>query len=130
MQRLRTAPFLARLVLAWFIAVVGGAGAAPLIHPQSLELVCGASGAVKLVVVGNGAGGGELAPLPQALGSHGLDCTLCLPLHAPPPAPSGVAVMPAAQAPVPVPPQVAVRGASWQGAALPPRGPPGVGALV
>lgn len=130
MQRLRTAPFLARLVLAWFIAVVGGAGAAPLIHPQSLELVCGASGAVKLVVVSSGAGGGESTPLPQALGSHGLDCTLCLPLHAPPPAPLGVAVVRAAQAPVPVPPRVAVRGASWQGAALPPRGPPGVGALV
>eukprot|EP01034_Spumella_vulgaris_P001120 gene1120-1488_t len=84
MHRLRTSPFLARLVLAWFLGVVWLAGAAPLIHPQSLELVCGASGAVKLVVV-SAAGDDESTPRPQALGPHGLDCSLCLQLQAPPP---------------------------------------------
>ena len=125
MHRLRTAPFLARLVLAWFLGVVGLAGAAPLIHPQSLELVCGASGAVKLVVV-SAAGDDDATPRTQALGPHGLDCTLCLQLQAPPPSLPPVALFRAVPQPVPVPWQARVFTASWHGAPLPARGPPGV----
>lgn len=124
MHRLRTTPFLARLVLAWFLGVVGLAGAAPLIHPQSLELVCGASGAVKLVVV-SAAGEDESSNRTQALGPHGLDCTLCLQLQAPPPSLPPVALSRAVPHPVPVPLQVRVFTASWHGAPLPARGPPG-----
>ena len=124
MHHLRTSPFLARLVLAWFLGVVGLAGAAPLIHPQSLELVCGASGAVKLVVV-SAAGDDDATPRTQALGPHGLDCTLCLQLQAPPPSLPPVAVPRAAAQPVPVPWQARVFTAPWHGAPLPARGPPG-----
>ena len=125
MHRLRTAPFLARLVRAGFLGVVGLAGAAPLIHPQSLELVCGASGAVKLVVV-SAAGDDDATPRTQALGPHGLDCTLCLQLQAPPPSLPPVALFRAVPQPVPVPWQARVFTASWHGAPLPARGPPGV----
>lgn len=125
MHRLRTTPFFARLVLAWFLGVVGLAGAAPLIHPQSLELVCGASGAVKLVVV-SAAGDDESTPRTQALGPHGLDCTLCLQLQAPPPSLPPVALLRAVPQPMPVPWQARVVTASWHGAPLPARGPPGV----
>lgn len=124
MHRLRTTPFLARLVLAWFLGVVGLAGAAPLIHPQSLELVCGASGAVKLVVV-SAAGDDDSTPRQQALGPHGLDCTLCLQLQAPPPSVPPVALSRAVPQPVPVPWHARVFAASWHGAPLPARGPPG-----
>ena len=124
MHRLRTTPFLARLVLAWFLGVVGLAGAAPLIHPQSLELVCGASGAVKLVVV-SAAGDDDATPRTQALGPHGLECTLCLQLQAPPPSLPPVALFRAVPQPVPVPWQARVFTASWHGAPLPARGPPG-----
>ena len=125
LQTLRSLRWLARLVLAWFLGVVGLAGAAPLIHPQSLELVCGASGAVKLVVV-SAAGDDDATPRTQALGPHGLDCTLCLQLQAPPPSLPPVALFRAVPQPVPVPWQARVFTASWHGAPLPARGPPGV----
>jgi hypothetical protein len=124
MHRLRTTPFLARLVLAWFLGVVGLAGAAPLIHPQSLELVCGASGAVKLVVV-SAAGDDETSPRTQALGPHGLECALCLQLQAPPPSLPPVGLSRAVPHPVPVSWHEWGFTASWHGAPLPARGPPG-----
>lgn len=123
MHRLRTASILAHLVLAWFVAVVGLTGAVPLILSQSLELVCGASGAVKLVVV-SAVSDGESPSRQQALGPHGLDCSLCLQLQAPPPNLLPIASPRAAQQPVPMPNQALVYAASWQGAALPARGPP------
>jgi hypothetical protein len=123
MHHLRTSPFLARLVLAWFLGVVGLAGAAPLIHPQSLELVCGASGAVKLVVV-SAAGDDETSPRTQALGPHGLDCTLCLQLQAPPPYVSPVALPGAGLQPAPAGWVDRITGLRWHGPPLPARGPP------
>ncbi len=124
MHCLRTNPFIARLVLAWFLGLVGFAGAAPLIHPQSLELVCGASGAVKLVVL-SAAGDDESTPRSQALGPHGLDCSLCLQLQAPPPSLPPVALPRAGPLSAPVLWQARVLTASWHGAPLPARGPPG-----
>lgn len=121
MHRLRSSPLIARLVLAWFLCVVGMAGAAPLIHPQSLELVCGASGAVKLVVVGQA--GDDDASRPQALGPHGLDCSLCLQLQAPPSQAHPTVAPPAAlQDGVPV--LSLLHWLQWDGTALPARGPP------
>lgn len=50
MQSLRRARLLARLVLAWFLLSLGVAVASPIVLPQSMQLVCSASGSVKLVV--------------------------------------------------------------------------------
>ncbi|MFI8614305.1 DUF2946 family protein [Acidovorax sp. NPDC077693] len=122
MHRLRSSPLISRLVLAWFLCVVGMAGAAPLIHPQSLELVCGASGAVKLVVVGQ-SGDDDNSSRPQALGPHGLDCSLCLQLQAL--APHVPPVVPPASVRLQRGPVLAlVHRLQWDGTALPARGPP------
>jgi hypothetical protein len=77
MQRLRHAAFLTRLVLAWFALAVGVAVAAPLVHPQDMQLVCSAGGTVKLVA--------QDADGTQASGLHTLDCPLCATMTAPPP---------------------------------------------
>ena len=77
MQPLRQARFLARLVLAWFALALGVAIASPLVKPQSIELVCSGSGAMKLLVKGDDGN----APA----GGHTLDCPLCVTLDAPPP---------------------------------------------
>jgi len=85
MQALRNARFLARLVLAWFALSIGIAVAAPVFQPQSIEMVCSGTGAMKLLV--KNADGGEAGR------GATLDCPLCASL-APPPSP---AVLPQAQ---------------------------------
>ncbi len=50
MESLRRARSFARLWLACFALALGVAAAAPLIHPQAIELVCGAGGQIKAVV--------------------------------------------------------------------------------
>ena len=76
MSALRHARFLARLVLAWFVLSLGVAVASPLVHPQAMELVCSASGVVKVVVQGDDGA--------QELGRAHIDCPLCIPAGAPP----------------------------------------------
>ncbi len=79
MEPLRRARHLVRLMLAWFVFALGVAAASPLIHPQAIELVCGAGGQIKAVVhTDEGA---------VDLGAAHLDCALCLVASAPPPAP-------------------------------------------
>jgi hypothetical protein len=79
MESLRRARSFARLWLACFALALGVAAAAPLIHPQAIELVCGAGGQIKAVVhTDDGA---------VELGAAHLDCALCLVASAPPPAP-------------------------------------------
>ena len=115
MQTLRRAHLLARLVLAWFVLSLGVAVASPLVAPQSMQVVCAASGAMKLVI--SGADGSE-APK-----SHLLDCSLCF-VVAPPPSPE-VAL---ARLPQPLAFALghgpAAHIAARTGAPLPPRGPP------
>src|SRR3569832_86029 len=77
MQALRRARFLARLVLAWFALSLGVAIASPIVKQGDIELVCSASGAMKLIVKGD-AGTGKQS-------SHTLDCPLCASTSAPPP---------------------------------------------
>ncbi|MDO5690947.1 MAG: hypothetical protein Q4G70_00495 [Pseudomonadota bacterium] len=78
MEALRRAHYLARLVLAWFALALGTAAAAPLIHPQAIELICGAGGQIKAVVhTDDGV---------VEMGAIHLDCALCLVASAPPPA--------------------------------------------
>jgi hypothetical protein len=76
MQALRHATFLARLVLAWFALTLGVAIAAPMVNPQSMELVCSGAGAVKLVVKS------DTGTAPAS--GHTLDCPLCVSFSAPP----------------------------------------------
>lgn len=77
MQRLRNAHLLARLVLVWFALSIGVAIASPLIMPQILQLVCSASGAVKIIADGDYDDTGALR--------NTLDCPLCAAVGAPPP---------------------------------------------
>ncbi|AVS63613.1 DUF2946 domain-containing protein, partial [Paracidovorax avenae] len=77
---------LAPLVLAWWMLAFGMAAASPLLHPQSLQVVCNAAGAAKLVAVQDDGSG------LREMGQHGLDCALCLAPGAPPPAPQVLAV--------------------------------------
>jgi hypothetical protein len=116
MQQLRHARFLARLVLVWFALAIGVAVAAPIVKPQSMELICSGTGAFKLLVKGDDG--------TQALASHTLDCPLCATGGAPPPTAVVVPSMPqplgyAAQS---IP---SARIAVLTAAPLPARGPPG-----
>ncbi|RCW63114.1 DUF2946 family protein [Pseudorhodoferax soli] len=117
MQSLRRSTLLARLVLAWFVLAMGVAVASPLVQPQAMELVCTASGGVKLVALGDG-GAKDGAAV-----HHTLDCPMCLAATlpaAPYPAPCA-APQPLAHA---LQPSVAAHIAALVGAPLPPRGPP------
>jgi len=112
MRRLRSAAFLARCVLAWFVVALGVAVAAPLVQPRALQLVCGA-GAVKLLPQD----GEDAAPAALTL-----DCALCAPALGPPP-PAFALVLPAAGSPQQ---RVLVAAPPADAADLhpPPRGPP------
>jgi hypothetical protein len=115
MQVLRNAPFLARLVLAWFALFIGIAAASPVFKPVDVELVCSAGGAIKVVVKS------DAGDKTQA--GHTLDCPLCLPMVAPPPVPAVAlpAVHPLGHVVQPIP---AARIAALTAAPLPARGPP------
>src|SRR6218665_2917754 len=81
MHVLRSLCFLRRLALAWFMASLLVAGASPLVNPQAMELVCSASGSVKLIVQGDDGS--------SAMGMAAMDCPLfvvSLPPPRPPPA--------------------------------------------
>jgi len=87
LQSLRQARPIIRWMLVCFALSIGVAIASPVVHPQSLQLICTASGTTKLVPTDNSGGAGD-----QDL-AHTLDCVLCLPAVAPPP---GAAVAPVA----------------------------------
>jgi len=116
MYALRSSSRLLRLVLAWFALTLGVAIASPLVHPQSMQLVCGDGPGAKLVVVNDD---GQAA----GVGHHTLDCPACL-ATALPPAP----VVP--ELPTVLPQAHALHSfyvahiAALLGAPLPPRGPP------
>ena len=116
MQALRHLPQLGRLVLLWFVLSLGVAVAAPLVHPQAMELVCSSAGAVKVVVkTDDGA---------RDLGASHLDCPLCA-LTGAPPSPAEALhfahPLPLGHALQPIP---AARLAAATAAPLPARGPP------
>ena len=116
MQTLRNAHLIARLVLVWFALSVGVAMASPIVKPQGVELMCSASGLMKLLVKTDG--GGKVVSL------HTLDCSLCASGHAPPPPLVRWGVEPA-QALAHVQPGIAAAHlASLTAAPLPARGPP------
>jgi hypothetical protein len=98
MHRLRHAAFLARCVLAWFVLSLGVAVAAPVVQLRGVELIC-AAGSFKLLLPADG-------NVPHAMA---LDCPLCSPSAAPPPAVSALpllvlaATTPVARATLPQP---------------------------
>jgi hypothetical protein len=116
MQALRNAFFLARLVLAWFALSLGVAVASPLVNPQSIELLCSGSGAMKVLVK---SADGTPAPATHTT----LDCPLCAATGAPPPA--AFAAAPAVHALATSVQRIpAARIAARTAAPLPARGPP------
>ncbi len=115
LQPLRQAKNLARLVLLWFALAMGAAIASPLVKPQALELVCSGSGAMKLLIQSDDG--------TVQVGSHTLDCALCVMLGAPPPVLHNLPVAPAALA-FAAPLFSATRVASNAARPPPARGPP------
>ena len=115
MQTLRHAHLLARFVLVWFVCALGVAVASPIVKPQAMELVCSSAGAVKLFV--------QTDDGLQEMGSHTLDCPLCLVGGVPPPQAraSAAPVQPLAYVLRSIP---AARLAARTAAPLPARGPP------
>lgn len=106
---------LIRWILLWFALSLGAAIASPVVHPQTLELVCSATGSVKAVVhTDDGA---------QELGAGHMDCPLCVLAGAPPATPTVVlpTPLPLAHAVQPIP---SARIAAATAAPLPARGPP------
>ncbi|MFH0128669.1 DUF2946 family protein [Variovorax sp. EL159] len=111
----RTFRLLHRLVLAWFMASLLVAGASPLVNPQSMELVCSASGSIKVIVQGDDG--------PTEMGATAMDCPLCL-VSGPPPAAAQVTLptpLPLGRALQSIP---AARIAAATASPLPARGPP------
>ena len=66
-------------VLAWFVASMGVATASPLVNPQSFEVICSGTGAIKLLV--------QTDDGTVEMGAMGMDCPLCATPSAPPPPP-------------------------------------------
>ena len=76
MEALRRAHRLTRLVLAWFALSVGFAIAAPVVQPQSLEMVCSGTGGMKMMMAD------DQGTVPDP-GGHMKDCRLCVMTGAP-----------------------------------------------
>jgi hypothetical protein len=115
LQTLRRATTLARWVLLGFVLSLGVAIASPIVHPQATQLICSASGGMKLIVTAAD-GSTEVA-------SQGMDCPLCVSIVASPPVlKSGFEpVQPLSYALLPIPAAIIAQ----RTAAPPPaRGPP------
>ena len=116
MNALRASSTLARLVLAWFVLALGVAVAAPLVQPTSVEVVCSAGGAMKIVVIDDDGNAVQMA-------QGSLDCPMCLPA-APTPSTNHARANHALPREPKAPFVAATRVTTTAGAPLPPRGPP------
>lgn len=107
---------LIRWVLLWFTLSIGAAVASPVVHPQTVELVCASVGSIKAIVhTDDGV---------QELGAGHMDCPLCVLSGAPPAAPATSSLpvlVPLAQAVRPIP---STHIAAVTAAPMPARGPP------
>lgn len=116
MQTLRNAHLIARLALVWFALSVGVAMASPIIKPQAMELICSASGVMKLLIkTDDGA---------KVVSPHTLDCSLCASGSAPPPPPVRLSFEPVPALAHVLRSTPATHIASLTAAPLPARGPP------
>lgn len=77
LQTLRRATALARWVLLGFVLLLGVAIASPIVNPQTAQLICAASGGMKVIVT-SADGSTEVA-------SQSMDCPLCVSIITPPP---------------------------------------------
>lgn len=77
LQTLRRATALARWVLLGFVLSLGVAIAAPIVNPQATQLICSASGGMKIIVT--------TADGSTQVASQSMDCPLCVSIIAPPP---------------------------------------------
>ena len=102
-------------VLAWFVASMGVAIASPLVNPQSFEVICSGTGAIKLLV--------QTDDGTVEMGAMGMDCPLCATPSAPPPTPVA-SVLPPHPLAHALQPVEAARIAAATAAPLPARGPP------
>jgi hypothetical protein len=110
---------LGRLALLWFMLSIGVAIASPIVHRQAMELVCSATGAVKMVVHAEDGS-------TQEMGAGHADCPLCTIAGAPPPMPAAIApvfALPLGRTAQAIP---AARLAAATAAPLPARGPPAI----
>ena len=103
-------------VLAWFMASLGVAIAAPIVHPQPIQIICSSTGTLMLMMQSDD---GTV----EKMGSVGMDCPLCSPAGAPPAATIGTLIppLPLAHALLPI---ESARIAAATAAPLPARGPP------
>lgn len=116
MSSRRTLSLLRLWVLAWFVTSIGVSVASPLIHPQSIEIICSGSGAIKwLVQTDEGA---------VEMGTASMDCPLCATASGAPP--SSATWTPPTPDPLAhaVHPVEAARIAAATAPPLPARGPP------
>lgn len=116
MNMSRTFSALRLWVLAWFMASLGVAIAAPIVHPQPIQLICSSTGTVMLLMQTDD---GTV----EKVGASGMDCPLCSPAGAPPAAASGTLPPPRPLAHA-LQPIEAARIAAATAAPLPARGPP------
>ena len=115
MQHVRNAHLLARFVLVWFALSIGFAIASPLVKPQSVQLVCSASGAVKIIADG---GDDETGALRNTL-----DCPLCAAVSAPLPQ-SSIQALVRMDLPTALQLRPVIQQPRRSAAPFPPRGPP------
>lgn len=116
MQTLRNHLTLTRLIMAWFVLTLGIAVAAPIVHPQAMEMVCTTAGSIKLVAL--------IDDDEVMQGGHlSIDCPLCWVMAAPPPH-----ALQFVQQPLPLGAALTLiesaRIAALTGAPFPPRAPP------
>jgi hypothetical protein len=116
MHALRLARHLPRFVLAWFALSLFVGIVSPMVNPQSVELVCSASGAFKVVV--------KSADGVKQVASHTLDCPLCLAVGAPPPVQAHFTSEPAGRTPYLLQSNASAKTRWLSAAPLPARGPP------
>jgi hypothetical protein len=116
LQPLRTARFLARLVLAWFALSLGVAIASPLLRGENFEVVCAGTGTGMMKLVVKDDGGAQ--PVRSTL-----DCPMCAGISGPPvESDAGLSfVAPLGHVVQAIP---AARTAALVAAPLPARGPP------
>ncbi|MBF5004566.1 hypothetical protein [Diaphorobacter caeni] len=107
---------LGRSMLAWLLLSLGAASAAPLVHPQSMEIVCTSMGDIRLVVTSDDGA--------QTMGASHWECAMCLPFTAPPSTPVVAVDPPPSPYTHALQPVEAARIAGITAAPLPARGPP------
>ncbi len=116
MKMPRTFVALRLWVLAWFMASLGVAIAAPIVHPQPIQIICSSTGTLMLMMQSDDG-------TAEKMGRAGMDCPLCSPVGGPPVVATGSVIppLPLAHALQPI---AAARIAAATAAPLPARGPP------